>query len=243
MTITFDHLLELIDGRSAALRSALAGALDERVPGCPDWTGRDLLAHLGEVQRFWAQAVVAGKPDGPAGRRRRAGALADRRPARLVRAVDRGAARRAARRRTGPAGLGLVGADDVRPGRAPPGAGGRRARLGRGRHRRPGRVAATGGPRCRRSGRVPHGRGADQRRLAAPAGDRRAGRDRRAGPGVARRARRGRRPAGGRTGGRKRRAAAAPRAIWSSRCTVGVRWTAWPSPAMPKWPGGSWAGS
>jgi len=65
MTITFDHLLELIDGRSASFRSALAGALDERVPGCPDWTGRDLLAHLGEVQRFWTQAVVAGKPDGP----------------------------------------------------------------------------------------------------------------------------------------------------------------------------------
>jgi uncharacterized protein (TIGR03083 family) len=67
MTITFDRMLELVDGRSAALRSALAGALDERVPGCPDWTGRDLLAHLGEVQRFWAQAVVAGKPEGPPG--------------------------------------------------------------------------------------------------------------------------------------------------------------------------------
>jgi len=65
MTIPFNRMLELIDGRSAALRSALAGALEERVPGCPDWTGRDLLAHLGEVQRFWAQAVVAGKPEGP----------------------------------------------------------------------------------------------------------------------------------------------------------------------------------
>ncbi len=65
MTIPFNRVLELIDGRSAASRSALAGALEERVPGCPDWTGRDLLAHLGEVQRFWAQAVVAGKPAGP----------------------------------------------------------------------------------------------------------------------------------------------------------------------------------
>jgi uncharacterized protein (TIGR03083 family) len=63
MTITFDHMLELIDGRSSALRSALAGALDERVPGCPDWTGRDLLAHLGEVQRGWAAIVTDGKPD------------------------------------------------------------------------------------------------------------------------------------------------------------------------------------
>lgn len=64
-TIPFGRMLELVDGRSAALRSALVGALDQRVPGCPDWTGRDLVAHLGEVQRFWAAAVVAGKPDGP----------------------------------------------------------------------------------------------------------------------------------------------------------------------------------
>jgi uncharacterized protein (TIGR03083 family) len=65
MTITFDRMLELIDGRSAALRSALAGALDERVPGCPDWTGRDLLGHLGEVQRSWAAIVTTGDPDAP----------------------------------------------------------------------------------------------------------------------------------------------------------------------------------
>src|SRR4029453_4666111 len=67
MTIPFDRMLELIDGRSAVLRSALAGALDERVPGCPDWAGRDLIAHLGGVQRFWAQAVAAGTPEGPPG--------------------------------------------------------------------------------------------------------------------------------------------------------------------------------
>lgn len=65
MSISFDHMLELVAGRSAALRSSLAGALDERVPGAPDWTGRDLLAHLGEVQRFWGATVLAGKPDGP----------------------------------------------------------------------------------------------------------------------------------------------------------------------------------
>lgn len=65
MTITFDRMLELIDGRSAAFRSALAGALDQRVPRCPDWTGRDLLAHLGEVQRSWAAIVTAGDPDSP----------------------------------------------------------------------------------------------------------------------------------------------------------------------------------
>jgi uncharacterized protein (TIGR03083 family) len=65
MSITHDRMLELIEGRSAALRSALAGALGERVPGCPDWSGRDLVAHLGEVQRFWAAAVRAGDPAGP----------------------------------------------------------------------------------------------------------------------------------------------------------------------------------
>jgi uncharacterized protein (TIGR03083 family) len=63
--IDFDRMRELVDGRSAAFRSSLAGALDARVPGCPDWTGRDLIAHLGEVQRFWAQVIIAGKPDAP----------------------------------------------------------------------------------------------------------------------------------------------------------------------------------
>jgi uncharacterized protein (TIGR03083 family) len=65
MSLSYDRMLALIDGRSAALRSALAGALGERVPGCPDWTGRDLVAHLGEVQRFWGAVVVAGTPAGP----------------------------------------------------------------------------------------------------------------------------------------------------------------------------------
>jgi uncharacterized protein (TIGR03083 family) len=58
-------MVELVDSRSAALRSALAGALDERVPGCPDWSGRDLIGHLGEVQRFWGAVIAAGRPDGP----------------------------------------------------------------------------------------------------------------------------------------------------------------------------------
>lgn len=64
-TIPFDRMLELVAERSAALRSALAGALDARVPGAPEWAGRDLVAHLGEVHRFWAATVVAGKPDAP----------------------------------------------------------------------------------------------------------------------------------------------------------------------------------
>lgn len=57
----FADRLELIEERSAALRKAAEAADPEaRVPGCPDWTARDLVAHLGEVQRFWAVAVATG---------------------------------------------------------------------------------------------------------------------------------------------------------------------------------------
>lgn len=59
----FGTLLERIEDRSAALRTAAgkAGAR-ARVPGCPDWAVADLVAHLGGVQRFWAAAVAAGRP-------------------------------------------------------------------------------------------------------------------------------------------------------------------------------------
>lgn len=64
-TLTHDRMLELIADRSALLRSSVAGALDAPVPGCPEWTGRDLVAHLGEVHRFWAAVVAVGSPDKP----------------------------------------------------------------------------------------------------------------------------------------------------------------------------------
>lgn len=64
-TIPFDRMLELIAERSAALRSSVAGALDARIPGCPEWTGRDLVAHLGQVHRSWAATVVAGPSEQP----------------------------------------------------------------------------------------------------------------------------------------------------------------------------------
>jgi len=62
----FTDLLSLIADRSAALRAG-AGAADPdgRVPGCPDWSVRDLVAHLGGVQRFWAAIVAAGPADAP----------------------------------------------------------------------------------------------------------------------------------------------------------------------------------
>lgn len=56
----FSDMLKLIDDRSAVLRAAAGEAgLASQVPGCPDWTVRDLVAHLGEVQRFWAATVAA----------------------------------------------------------------------------------------------------------------------------------------------------------------------------------------
>jgi uncharacterized protein (TIGR03083 family) len=57
----FATRLELIGERSAALRAAAgAGDFGAQVPGCPDWAVRDLVTHLGEVQRFWAAVVTAG---------------------------------------------------------------------------------------------------------------------------------------------------------------------------------------
>lgn len=53
-TLSFPDMLTLVQDRSDALRAAAAQAgLATRVPGCPDWTVSDLVAHLGEVQLFW----------------------------------------------------------------------------------------------------------------------------------------------------------------------------------------------
>lgn len=62
---SYEDLVASVAERSEVLRSAVAGVLSAPVPGCPDWTGRDLVAHLGEVQRFWAAAVAAGPADSP----------------------------------------------------------------------------------------------------------------------------------------------------------------------------------
>jgi uncharacterized protein (TIGR03083 family) len=66
-TLEFPVLLRLIDERSAALRSAVMSApsLEPQVPTCPEWTLLDLVAHLGEVHRFWAVAVNAGPAADP----------------------------------------------------------------------------------------------------------------------------------------------------------------------------------
>ena len=65
--MNFDDCLAAIDDRSAAFRSAARDATDlfARVPGCPEWTLRDLIAHLGGVQLFWAAVVRAGSVPDP----------------------------------------------------------------------------------------------------------------------------------------------------------------------------------
>jgi len=50
-----------IDRESAAFASTIdTGQLEQHVPGCPDWTLRDLAWHLGRVQRFWSTVIRAG---------------------------------------------------------------------------------------------------------------------------------------------------------------------------------------
>jgi uncharacterized protein (TIGR03083 family) len=66
-TPPYADLLSLIDDRSAVLRHAVAAApdLSPRVPGCPDWSLTELVVHLGNVHRFWAEAVRRADPTGP----------------------------------------------------------------------------------------------------------------------------------------------------------------------------------
>jgi len=58
MAPPFDTLLDAIAERSAVMRS-VATDLEARVPGCPDWSVRDLLVHVGQVQLSWAAKVHA----------------------------------------------------------------------------------------------------------------------------------------------------------------------------------------
>ena len=61
--LDWSHAIQTDSSRVADL---IAGAdLDTTVPSCPDWSLRDLIVHLGRVQRFWAANVRAGHPDGP----------------------------------------------------------------------------------------------------------------------------------------------------------------------------------
>jgi uncharacterized protein (TIGR03083 family) len=56
-----DELIDWIETESDAFAATIrADALDHRVPGCPEWTLRELVWHLGVVQRFWARDVRRG---------------------------------------------------------------------------------------------------------------------------------------------------------------------------------------
>ena len=67
MTPPYPELLSLVESRSAVFLDAAAAAPDlaARVPGCPEWSLRDLIGHLGRVQRFWAATVAAGDVTAP----------------------------------------------------------------------------------------------------------------------------------------------------------------------------------
>src|SRR3569623_296266 len=59
--------IDALEHEGDALASAAAAAsLGDPVPGCPDWTVRDLLSHIGYVHR-WAAAIVPGRLDGANG--------------------------------------------------------------------------------------------------------------------------------------------------------------------------------
>lgn len=58
--------LEVIRTEAAALRAVVAGAdLEARVPSCPDWSLRDLVAHVGRTHRFHTGNVQRGVTDPP----------------------------------------------------------------------------------------------------------------------------------------------------------------------------------
>ncbi|MGH2774679.1 MAG: maleylpyruvate isomerase family mycothiol-dependent enzyme [Actinomycetota bacterium] len=55
MTLSHERYLEAIERESAALAEAARGNLDARVPSCPEWSMRNLVGHIGRVQRFWGE--------------------------------------------------------------------------------------------------------------------------------------------------------------------------------------------
>jgi uncharacterized protein (TIGR03083 family) len=65
-----DPVAEIRRESNEVARIAAGTAPDTPVPPCPGWTLRDLVVHLGAVQRFWAaniRAADASRPDESAG--------------------------------------------------------------------------------------------------------------------------------------------------------------------------------
>jgi uncharacterized protein (TIGR03083 family) len=64
----FEQMLDAIARESHLLQSAVAGTdLDATVPSCPEWAVRDLAHHIGEVQWYWGQNVLAQNADARSG--------------------------------------------------------------------------------------------------------------------------------------------------------------------------------
>lgn len=59
------NALEVLAAESAAFHAAARRGLDAAVPSCPGWQVRDLVAHLGRVQRFHGGHVVRGVTSEP----------------------------------------------------------------------------------------------------------------------------------------------------------------------------------
>jgi uncharacterized protein (TIGR03083 family) len=60
--VTFEGYTAAIDVGAARLVAAVCDALAEPVPTCPEWTGLDLVRHVGTVFRFWREQVLAAEP-------------------------------------------------------------------------------------------------------------------------------------------------------------------------------------
>lgn len=57
------EIAAVTDGLATALRAP--GGLAAPVPACPGWTLRDLVHHLGQIERWVVHAIDAGNPDAP----------------------------------------------------------------------------------------------------------------------------------------------------------------------------------
>jgi len=69
MTLSPDRYLDQIRSEAAAMSAAArVGELDARVPGCPDWSVYDLVAHTSGVHR-WAAEMVRTRASRPVSRR------------------------------------------------------------------------------------------------------------------------------------------------------------------------------
>jgi uncharacterized protein (TIGR03083 family) len=55
--LTSDQYIDAVERNSALLREAARTDLTRPVPTCPGWYVATLVAHIGEVQRFWAHQV------------------------------------------------------------------------------------------------------------------------------------------------------------------------------------------